>query len=779
MITFYALEVRISSSMEDGREVAEADSQPQDDATVAESDSGGEADADARSIVLVTPDMQVTCSKWDVLVQVPICHALKPDTFVANTKVGDVFAFRDINSVTQTVWREVFVLRAAECVHVFDKDGCPINEPEEYVDNGRQDLHDQDNGFLADWRLGFYKLAQLVQLQPDEKQTEASTEVEHSAFDSMLAVNQRIAMAYAVGDAVLWYAGFVAEVDSSTAARLVAFDDGDLATFSKEQLMKEESSGMLKAFDAKEGGMVANQTGLPMAARVAYNKVGKPKGNGDAVGVLIGASERSVAGQTVYEAFVASEPALQAAALRSRATKSIRTRDERDLLSDDDRIASWTNDRGFHTFRRKDVVRFINPRGNPEEPKSEAFVVGVLFAEKQVDMQGRKCLILAERAEATHAFFPGRFQEWQRCTKTDDGDPRNSEQVRQIDDGEAEKVAAAFLNTNAFDSMNTLEKMYNAAAKGPPSLVVWRELEKKKEPMNKRKTRDKMPRRDAAPSGTKLGGKGRADDTGPPADSCKNKRNRRTAAQLAADRARETREKEKKQRELEAARVAEVNATHAKELDALKKENLRMAEALLKQRPVLPAPAASGLAAAPIGPPGPAGALPTTLPLTTILPGAAQEAPPTSFSAGEQANLPQGADGVGISSLPAGWRYIPAHQSATGVAYYMNRSLNVTQYHHPTGASPPLPPPPGPAPTERSLMSPIPITISAASTATAVQGTSAAQVSQRSSPSEVSMRIARLRAQLAHETNPSIKAYIAGELAATEAMLLQPSLLSP
>ena len=396
-------------------------------------------------------------------------------------------------------------------------------------------------------------------------------------------------------------------------------------------------------------------------------------------------------------------------------------------------------------------------------------MVGVIFAEKQVDMQGRKCLILAERAEATHAFFPGRFQEWQRCTRRNDGDPRDSEQVRDIDDVEAEKVAEAFLTTNAFDSMNTLEKMYNAAGKGPPSLVVWRELKKKEAQREKRKSRDGK-RSDAAPSGTKpAGGKGGAE---PPA----NKRGRRTAAQMAADRARE---KEQMQRELDV--VAELKAAHAQELDALQKDNKRLANTLLKQRPVLPAPAASGLATAPICAPGPAVGLPTTLP--TILPQAAQGAPPTPFSAGGQANLRQGADGVGISTLPAGWRFIPADQSATGVEYYMNRSLNVTQYHHPTEASPPLPPPPGPPPgpapterhqTERHLMSPIPITISSSnSSITAVQQSAA--VSQRSSPAEVSMRIARLRAQLAHETNPSIKAYIAGELAATEAMLLQPN----
>ena len=52
--------------------------------------SGDEADADARSrsIVLVTPDEEVTCSTWADLALIPIFHDLKPDTFVANSKVG-------------------------------------------------------------------------------------------------------------------------------------------------------------------------------------------------------------------------------------------------------------------------------------------------------------------------------------------------------------------------------------------------------------------------------------------------------------------------------------------------------------------------------------------------------------------------------------------------------------------------------------------------------------------------------------------------------------------
>ena len=52
--------------------------------------------------------------------------------------------------------------------------------------------------------------------------------------------------------------------------------------------------------------------------------------------------------------------------------------------------------------------------------------------------------------------------------------------------------------------------------------------------------------------------------------------------------------------------------------------------------------------------------------------------------------------------------------------------------------------------------------------------------SQRSSPAEVvSLRIARLRATLAHETNASVRAYLAGELATAEAMQLQASFLAP
>ena len=419
--------------------------------------------------------------------------------------------------------------------------------------------------------------------------------------------------------------------------------------------------------------MIANQTGLPAVAEVAYNKVGAGRGKGSPVGVLVGKTDRILAEHTVYKGFIASEEALKEAAARSRV--GTRTREEHALsdLSEEQRVSNWIKACGFHTFRVNDCVRYLNPI--EEEPETEASVAGILWAEKKGDAQGRKIVLLGEAAgEGEYAFFPGRFQEWQRCTK-EGGNPRDSSDVKVLSKTEAEKLEAAFALTNAFDGRSTLDKMNNLAAKGPPSLSVWRTFQKRKNRQTPIVGKNKRARRDRAGGQSAAGrGKGSQSDAGiPPAPAPAGAQRKITAAERAKAAAEKA--KQRVQMQIDAAVAAKVAAAQATaaalegsisqkdaQIDALRRQ--------MQQRQQLSAPISS--------PP------PAQTPLAAHLP-----------------PQPRATD------LPPGWKVAA---DGAGVKYYYNKGLRISQYEHPAlqeGESPPLPPPTSRVQEDSSTQSPL------------------------------------------------------------------------
>ena len=53
----------------------------------------------------------------------------------------------------------------------------------------------------------------------------------------------------------------------------LGFDDGDVRLFNDDELEQTFKSGILKALDMAEGGLVANEAGWPAAAEFVYLSV--------------------------------------------------------------------------------------------------------------------------------------------------------------------------------------------------------------------------------------------------------------------------------------------------------------------------------------------------------------------------------------------------------------------------------------------------------------------------------------------------------------------------
>ena len=71
---------------------------------------------------------------------------------------GTTLAMYDRNLFSEAFNRRVYVVHGDDCVHVFDTDGNLVNEPTNFVTNGRQALNG-DHSFLEDWKEDYYRLA--------------------------------------------------------------------------------------------------------------------------------------------------------------------------------------------------------------------------------------------------------------------------------------------------------------------------------------------------------------------------------------------------------------------------------------------------------------------------------------------------------------------------------------------------------------------------------------------------------------------------------------------
>ena len=258
------------------------------------------------------------------------------DGFI-DSEVGTVLALQDRNNLVED-WpgRRVFVVMGVSCACIFDEDGTPIDEPEEYVVAGKHLLvHEDDEAktFAHDWNAGFYRYDRILfngVSDGDDSDGEDKRGADKSGADksggrvdantsvlpAIAAVGNRIKIA--MGTPAKWYSGQVFNDDSRSNAILVAFDDGDLQSWTHEEMAAELAATSVQAAVEAEKGVIKNVQGYSFGVALVYSNQKQGvftswAAGRKAVGVMSGDTGLTLGGCKVYESFTALSGAFTAA----------------------------------------------------------------------------------------------------------------------------------------------------------------------------------------------------------------------------------------------------------------------------------------------------------------------------------------------------------------------------------------------------------------------------------------------------------------------------------
>ena len=193
-----------------------------------------------------------------------------------------------------------------------------------------------------------------------------------------------------------WHGGFVESIEAASGKRLIVFDDGDLRWVTNsdiQELLDFLPTPLFKPADAADGGVVNGRAGLLMAARLL--RVGQ-----NIIGTFVGATDVTIGGETMYQAFILRDGAFEQPARVRRAAGA----------------PSMQDRNGFHTFRRGDAVEYIfGDEATPDEQCSaKATVFGVV--EGRTEQGPEKALVL--RCGTTQIFFLSRWPKWRRMAQS-------------------------------------------------------------------------------------------------------------------------------------------------------------------------------------------------------------------------------------------------------------------------------------------------------------------------------------------------------------------------
>eukprot|EP00965_Chrysotila_dentata_P235960 6201061-Pleurochrysis_carterae.AAC.1 len=236
-----------------------------------------------------------------------------------------------------------------------------------------------------------------------ENETSPAPNQEPPSATSWIAEGMRCKMCFDAGvDAKCWFGGLVGGVGPDS-KRIIGFDDGDLQTFTDEELHVNVSNELLSPSDAAAPGMVENVETLQKACSFSTAHEGG-RGATKTVGVLVGLTEGELfAKEQVY----AEHHVCSAAFGPPPARTTRRGQNQVRHMSQQERL-------GFHTFRRGDIVKYLGTETG--EAEYQAVVYGVVLPNKKEGEQGRKILILYDKAAAI--FFLGLWTDWQRVHTT-------------------------------------------------------------------------------------------------------------------------------------------------------------------------------------------------------------------------------------------------------------------------------------------------------------------------------------------------------------------------
>ena len=576
---------------------------------------------------------------------------------------GQAVAMLDRNCVSEP-WRKIFAVCGAEDeVYIFNGEtGAAVDEPEAGVPAGITPLKGEEGTFLSDWEFGYYKGAFIPdwQLQevvaetepaPEAAQVDQADRVEF-VCDERCVQGARIAIAFDN----LWEGCIVDEVLHDPPALLLAFDDGDLAVRTGEQIKQDIEHECLKFLSPETNGIVKSTEGVPAAIRAARAVCGRQSLR--AVGVLVGASEYCIAGDNIFQSFFVDADAFKDDTGSTRRGGAPSAQDRY----------------GFRSFRRGDVVAYLHVSDGEE---CKAHVFGVTWPEADA---GRKYLLLQEAA--TSLFFVATFSDWRRVHNIEGAELDNNDTAVSITSAEKQKMVNDWEASDKLAHLDTAKKVANHTRNWPPHLRAQRAeaarltkeagMEEAKEKRRKLRVEQSQRRKDlqneqrlaAAKAAAKGKGKGKGgrngrggrgnikSDTAAAADDdddddgeslAARLRGRQMGAPAAAAAAAETKRLRDETKTL--------RATHTAEMQELQRQ-LAVAQAGRLQLPPTDMP-------------------PQPQPTATL--------------------LPKGEPPVAQPVLPPGWRVA---KDGAGRSYFYNKSEGISTYDRPGADSPPLPPPP-------------------------------------------------------------------------------------
>ena len=391
---------------------------------------------------------RVPFSSWDGLVR---AHpGLTHGTFGFLFPRKEPVAFFDRNCLTEDCNRKVIVVRGGDYMYIFDEHGTCIDEPEHGVAKGQQAIQGETCAFIGDWQEEYYMLPTIGDVQKD------SEDSGFAAVKSSLVEGKRIAVAFGDPDTgpVSWYGGQVLEHCAQTDKYKLGFDDGDLHTVSAAELESFVKTQCIRFPGEEEGGIIENVTGCPMVACAARTKEGRAH-EYSIVGLLIGATGYKLVEDTIYMSFCSH--AAEGAVAEDGNAANVKTR----------RTAASTNAKepakGLHTFRRGDIVQrnhVARKAQRVEMRDCRAHVFGVTWRERATDgTPGAKYLVLQE--PKSEAFFIGSWTQWDRVHNTPNAELDDDSTTLVLSTEAISNMVKAFEASNKFEHLHNKTKVGN------------------------------------------------------------------------------------------------------------------------------------------------------------------------------------------------------------------------------------------------------------------------------------------------------------------------------
>ena len=367
---------------------------------------------------------------WAQLARTPPPEGLVRSTFDCAISANSVCAFRarweDAGSHD---FEKVLLLKRDGAVLLYNSDGTALAS--------RHEMSMED--FMHCWGNGHLQLAggPVSSTAPPSNQDP----------DVVAALGARVALAYErEAGKFYWYGGCVDSVDAQ-GGRWFCCDDGDVVHMPLPEVSESIKLKGLRLLPTDDGGMIASETGYPMAASIVWHREGRmPKAA--PVGVLIGDTKQPVGETPVYQAFVVNQAVFGqdgelAPARPSRSAPAASARQH------------W---RGFHTFRRGDKVEMV-VNGNTYR----ATVFGVQYTGKE-SLSHQKYLLLIDDESST--YFVARFTDWSRVLLQPGGHVDQDSHVLTLSEAEVQVQVDDYAALQPFASLTTPAKLKFAAGAG-------------------------------------------------------------------------------------------------------------------------------------------------------------------------------------------------------------------------------------------------------------------------------------------------------------------------